>query len=108
MHSTNIAATNSATYGVPATSRPRPPSVVCTSAVTTMPSATARIDAPARTTVASPCSPSSREKNRRTPFAAVSPVAYRIAQMVTVNTRCSTSPPTVPIWPTSQVPALPA
>jgi hypothetical protein len=52
-----------------------PPRTVCTTAVTTMPSATARIDAPASTTISSPRSPCNRRKKRRAPCAPVSPAA---------------------------------
>ncbi len=50
MQNTRINAAIALAYGTPAAQRPSAASVVCTSAVTTMPSATARIEAPASTT----------------------------------------------------------
>ena len=82
---TNMTADRSAGAGTPATTRPMPPRIDWTRAVTTTPSATPRTALPARMTAFSPCSPPSRRANRRTPTAAVSPVAYRTALMITVS-----------------------
>ena len=76
---------SSAGYGTPVTTRPMPPMTDWTSAVTTMPSATARMAWAERTATRSPASPASRRAKASTPAATVSPLAYRIAETATVS-----------------------
>jgi len=74
-HSTRITATNRPTRGTPASHRPTPAITVCTSAVTTTPSATPRNAWPASTSVRSPRSLPSRRANMSAPAVTPSPLA---------------------------------
>ena len=85
IQSISITADNIAAKGTPAITKPRPPSTVCTIAVTPTPNATARIACPANTIAPSPRSPARRRPKLRTILAASSPDEYKIAEMVTTN-----------------------
>ncbi|MNV86904.1 hypothetical protein D3C71_1809730 [compost metagenome] len=72
-HSITMSAVRMPAAGTPAIHRPIPPSADCTTAVTTMPSATARIADPASRIAATPRWPASRFENRFMKSAATSP-----------------------------------
>ena len=80
-----MTAVSSTGYGTPVTARPMPAMTDCTSAVTTMPSATARMAWADSTATRSPASPASRRAKASTPAAATSPREYRIAEIATAS-----------------------
>lgn len=104
--SMTISAVRTPAAGTPAIHSPMPPSADWTTAVTTMPSATARTAAPASRTADMPRCPASRLKKRSTNSAATSPLTYRMPAMTTVTSMCSMNTPTMAAWPSSQRAAL--
>ncbi|KAG0760036.1 hypothetical protein G6F22_019226 [Rhizopus arrhizus] len=105
-HSITIKAVRMPAAGTPAIHNPTPPSTDCTTAVTTIPSATARTAAPARRTAATPRGPANRFAKRLTKSDAISPWLYRIPAMTIVISMCMTNTPTIAAWLSSQCAAM--
>ncbi|MNT07719.1 hypothetical protein D3C72_1424340 [compost metagenome] len=105
-HSITMSAVRIPAAGTPAIHRPIPPSADCTTAVTTMPSATARIADAASRMAATPRGPARRFENLLAKSAATSPWLYRMPEMMTVTTICTTNTPTMAAWLSSHCAAV--
>ncbi|CVC13728.1 Uncharacterised protein [Serratia sp. 2880STDY5682894] len=102
-----ISIVNRVAAGMPLTARPIPPSTDCTSAVTTTPSATARIAWPPSSTAASPRAEPRRTAKWRIPSATCSPRAYSNALNSSISAQCSSRRPICAACATNQVAVWP-